>query len=107
MQGLKDGAATGALPDPAQGHEVVVERDGTTATVWLNRPGAYNALSESVLSQLHRNWELFIVDDGSTDETAIVAETLRLRDTGRIQVIHLALEHLIVELVEEELARGA
>ncbi len=28
-------------------------------------------------------------------------------DTGRIQVIHLALEHLIVELVEEELARGA
>ena len=28
-------------------------------------------------------------------------------DTGRIQVIQLALEHLIVELVEEELARGA
>jgi len=28
-------------------------------------------------------------------------------DPGRIQVIHLALEHLIVELVEEELVRGA
>jgi D-sedoheptulose 7-phosphate isomerase len=28
-------------------------------------------------------------------------------DTGRIQVVHLALEHLIVELVEEELARSA
>jgi D-sedoheptulose 7-phosphate isomerase len=28
-------------------------------------------------------------------------------DTGRIQVIHLALEHLIVELVEEELALRA
>lgn len=28
-------------------------------------------------------------------------------DTGSIQLIHLALEHLIVELVEEELARGA
>jgi D-sedoheptulose 7-phosphate isomerase len=28
-------------------------------------------------------------------------------DTGRIQVIHLALEHLIVELVEAELAHGA
>ncbi len=27
-------------------------------------------------------------------------------DTGRIQVIHLALEHLIVELVEEELSRS-
>jgi D-sedoheptulose 7-phosphate isomerase len=28
-------------------------------------------------------------------------------DSGRIQVIHLALEHLIVELVEAELQRGA
>jgi D-sedoheptulose 7-phosphate isomerase len=28
-------------------------------------------------------------------------------DSGRIQVIHLALEHLIVELVEAELIRGA
>ncbi len=28
-------------------------------------------------------------------------------DTGQIQVVHLALEHLIVELVEAELARGA
>jgi D-sedoheptulose 7-phosphate isomerase len=28
-------------------------------------------------------------------------------DPGRIQVIHLALEHLIVELVEAELTRGA
>ena len=28
-------------------------------------------------------------------------------DSGRIQVIHLALEHLIVELVEAELTRGA
>ena len=28
-------------------------------------------------------------------------------ETGQIQVLHLALEHLIVELVEAELARGA
>ena len=28
-------------------------------------------------------------------------------DSGRIQVLHLALEHLVVELVEAELARGA
>lgn len=32
--------------------EVVIERDGATATVWLNRPTAYNALSEAVLQQL-------------------------------------------------------
>jgi D-sedoheptulose 7-phosphate isomerase len=40
---------------------------------------------------------------GQVDEAIVVPSD----DTGRIQVIHLALEHLIVELVEEELARGA
>ena len=40
---------------------------------------------------------------GQVDEVIVVPSD----DTGRIQVIHLALEHLIVELVEEELARGA
>jgi D-sedoheptulose 7-phosphate isomerase len=40
---------------------------------------------------------------GQVDEAIVVPTD----DTGRIQVIHLALEHLIVELVEEELARGA
>ncbi len=40
---------------------------------------------------------------GQVDEAIVVPTD----DTGRIQVIHLALEHLIVELVEEELALGA
>ena len=40
---------------------------------------------------------------GQVDEAIVVPAD----DTGRIQVIHLALEHLIVELVEETLARGA
>lgn len=39
------------------GDEVVVERDGSTATVWLNRPSAYNALSEAVLQQLGAAFE--------------------------------------------------
>ena len=37
------------------------------------------------------------------DEAIVVPS----QDSGRIQVIHLALEHLIVELVEAELTRGA
>lgn len=37
--------------------EVVVERVGATATVWLNRPAAYNALSETVLQQLSESFE--------------------------------------------------
>ncbi len=40
---------------------------------------------------------------GEVDEAIVVPAD----DTGRIQVIHLALEHLIVELVEAELAGGA
>ena len=40
---------------------------------------------------------------GQVDEAIVVPS----EDTGRIQVIHLALEHLVVELVEEELARDA
>jgi D-sedoheptulose 7-phosphate isomerase len=40
---------------------------------------------------------------GQVDEAIVVPSD----DTGRIQVIHLALEHLIVELVEEALARDA
>jgi D-sedoheptulose 7-phosphate isomerase len=39
---------------------------------------------------------------GEVDEAIVVPSD----DTGRIQVIHLALEHLIVELVEAELAGG-
>ena len=37
------------------------------------------------------------------DEAIVVPS----EDSGRIQVIHLALEHVIVELVEAELTRGA
>ncbi len=34
------------------GAEVLIERKGAVATVWLNRPTAYNAMSESMLSGL-------------------------------------------------------
>jgi enoyl-CoA hydratase/carnithine racemase len=41
-----------------QGHTpVVVERAGATATVWLNRPTAYNALSEAMLLRLGEAFE--------------------------------------------------
>jgi enoyl-CoA hydratase/carnithine racemase len=36
----------------SSGNEVVIERNAAVATVWLNRPAAYNALSEAVLAQL-------------------------------------------------------
>lgn len=43
---------------------------------------------ESVLGQLYRHWELIIVDEASTDDTATVAQQLCQRDPQRISVLH-------------------
>ncbi|MGY3211650.1 glycosyltransferase family 2 protein [Mucilaginibacter sp. HD30] len=50
--------------------------------------GKYIAESiKSVLAQTYANWELLIVDDGSTDNTASVIHTFTTNDT-RIQYLH-------------------
>ncbi len=41
----------------------------------------------SVFRQSRRDWELIVFDDGSTDETANVAETFRQRDPERVRVV--------------------
>ena len=43
----------------------------------------------SVKSQTLQDWEMVIVDDGSTDDTADVADKLA-EDDGRVRVIHQA-----------------
>jgi glycosyltransferase involved in cell wall biosynthesis len=42
---------------------------------------------DSVRQQLYPNWELFIIDEASEDETAAVAEQARRDDPDRIRVI--------------------
>ncbi|MGI8402085.1 MAG: glycosyltransferase [Gemmatimonadaceae bacterium] len=46
------------------------------------------AAIESVVSQSYTNWELVIVDDGSTDSTGRVADQFAMNDPSRIRVIH-------------------
>jgi glycosyltransferase involved in cell wall biosynthesis len=42
---------------------------------------------ESVLAQSHEDWELLLVDDGSTDGSLELARALASRDTGRIRIV--------------------
>jgi len=55
-----------------------------------NRPELVTAAVESVLHQSHSNFEVLLVNDGSTDGTGEVLEQLRRQDPGRIRVIHQA-----------------
>lgn len=43
---------------------------------------------DSVLSQSYKNWELFIINDGSTDNTQIIAETYALKSPNNIFIIN-------------------
>lgn len=51
-----------------------------------NRATLISRSIESVISSTYRNWELIIVDDASTDETAMVANTFADREP-RIRVV--------------------
>lgn len=42
---------------------------------------------ESVLSQTYQNWELIVVDDGSSDDSVEAAEAFRNKYPEKIQVI--------------------
>ena len=55
-----------------------------------NRPELVTTAVESVLHQSHSNLEVLLVNDGSTDGTAAVLESLRRQDPQRIRVIHQA-----------------
>jgi Glycosyl transferase family 2 len=59
----------------------------TTIVPVHNRPGMLGEAVASVLGQSYRPIELIIVDDGSTDETAIAADSLA-RAHAEIRVIH-------------------
>ncbi|PKI92039.1 hypothetical protein CW368_04115 [Actinomycetales bacterium SN12] len=61
------------------------ERVSIIMPVW-NRGGAMRAAVESILEQTWTDWELLIIDDGSWDDTVLVAELLAHRD-NRIRLL--------------------
>jgi len=42
---------------------------------------------ESVLSQTYKNWELFLIDEGSTDNTLSIMETYKNNSTYNVKII--------------------
>jgi glycosyltransferase involved in cell wall biosynthesis len=63
--------------------------DGLVSTILpvYNRPRMLREAVDSVLAQTYRPIEIIVVDDGSTDETPAVADTLA-REHPEIKVIH-------------------
>lgn len=57
--------------------------------IFLNAEDFLTEAVESVLSQTHSNWELLLVDDGSSDRSSEIARSYAARQPGRI----LFLEH--------------
>src|SRR5436309_5970333 len=61
----------------------------TIIPVW-NRPVLLAEAVASVLAQDYRPIEIIIVDDGSTDDTAAVADALAREHAGIVKAIHIA-----------------
>ncbi len=70
-----------------------VLQSGPLVTVYIpcrNYGRFLNNALESMRDQLHTNWELFIVDEASEDDTQIIAHYFRSRVPQQVEVIHNA-----------------
>jgi glycosyltransferase involved in cell wall biosynthesis len=56
-------------------------------TPCLNAAAFLGEAMESVLAQTYMNWEMIIVDDGSTDRSLTIAQDYAMRDPRRIRVL--------------------
>jgi glycosyltransferase involved in cell wall biosynthesis len=78
-------ARLAALPPPVE--------DGTLVSVvvpFLDAARFFNETIEGVLCQTHRNWELLLVDDGSTDASSPKAQALAEANPTRVLVFEHA-----------------
>src|SRR5438105_10809941 len=55
--------------------------------IFLNGGKYLQEAIESVLAQTYTNWELLLVDDGSTDASTGIAKDYQQRDPGRVQYL--------------------
>lgn len=56
-----------------------------------NAAGTLAASIESVLNQTHKNWELIIIDDGSSDRSASIAKSCARKHAA---IRYLSLIHI-------------
>lgn len=55
--------------------------------IFLNEERFLAQAVESVIEQSHADWELLLVDDGSTDESTAIARKFSIRDPDRIRYL--------------------
>lgn len=60
----------------------------TTILPVYNRAAELREAAETVFAQTYRNFELIIIDDGSTDDTSAVADAIAARHPEHVRVIH-------------------
>ena len=84
-------------------------RSGDLLVLHSTTGGSPNLLAAARAARDHSVTTVAFLGRGGGALAPLVDEAIVVpsEDSGRIQVIHLALEHLIVELVEAELTRGA
>jgi glycosyltransferase involved in cell wall biosynthesis len=75
-------------PSPVVRHQSAVRGLVSTIIPVYNRPAMLREAVASVLAQTYRPIEIIIVDDGSTDDTARVADDLAAANAEEIRVIH-------------------
>ena len=80
---------TAAVRGGAKGYAEVIEGLVSIITPCFNGAQFIAETIESVLSQTYTQWEMIIVDDGSSDRTAEIAGEYVRRD-GRVQLIRRA-----------------
>lgn len=70
-------------------HKMVDERRGMVSVVmiFLNGEPFITEAIESVIAQVYTNWELILVDDGSTDDSSSIAKEYAKRYPGKIRYL--------------------
>ena len=86
---MLSGKAVNAGDECFHGHSILKVMDLSVLMAVYNQADTVNAAMKSILGQSFADFELVVVDDHSTDETALILKQLSLKDLKILLAIHL------------------